>query len=194
MTSSPNEKPVSGLDEFRAALLDYKSISSWAMGGTLAVPLVDYAVRLGPPWPWTGGVPIITSIAELLTLICVFHFWSQSSRRSVSRRIVILIVLLVICFGSYLYFNGTFTFSTPVGEKFVKGFTLTPDAALLITPEYTTDAMLEEFGYRPEAVWTSSSITVVQLILLFLWLLSFISLSAAIASFVLYHRRRPARN
>jgi len=194
MTSSPSEKPVTGLDEFRAALLDYKNISSWAMGGTVAVPLLDYVVRLGPPWPWAGGVPIITAVAELLTLICVFHFWSRSSRKSVSRRIVILIVLLVICFGSYLYLNGTFTFSTPLGEKFVKGFTLTPDAALLITPEYTTDAMLEEMGYRPDAVWTSSSITVMQLVLLFLWLLSFISLSATIASFVLYHRRTSVRN
>ena len=55
MTSSPGEKPVSGLDEFRAALLDYQSVSSWAVGGTVAVPLVDYVVRLGPPWPWAPG-------------------------------------------------------------------------------------------------------------------------------------------
>jgi TctA family transporter len=195
MTSPPTEKPVTGLDEFRAALLDYKSISSWAMGGTVAVPLVDYVMRLGPPWPWAGGVPITTSVAELLTLICVFHFWSRSSRKAVSRRMVILIILLVICFGAYLYHNSTFTFFTPVGEKLVKGFTLRSDEAPLIPSVYpTADDALEGAEYRPDLVWTSSSITAMRLTLLFLWLFSFVSLSAAIASFTLYHRRRPARS
>ena len=196
MTSSPSEKPVTGLDEFRAALLDYKSISSWAMGGSVAVPLVDYVMRLGPPWPWAGGVPIITSVVELLTLICVFHFWSRSSRKSVSRRTVGLIILLVICVGVYLYHNSTFTFSSPGdGEKLVKGFTLRPDIAPLIPSDFpTADDVLESAEYRPEAVWTSSSITAMRLILLSLWLCSFVLLSATISSFVLYYRARPARS
>lgn len=194
MTSPTDEKPVTGLDEFRAALLDYKSISSWAMAGSVAVPLVDYVMRLGPPWPWAGGVPIITSVAELLTLICAFHFWSRSSRKGSSRQMVLLIVLLVICFGAYLYCNSTYTFASPVdNEKHAKGFTLRPDVAPLIAPDYTPDDALESAEYRPEEVWTASSITIMRLTLLFLWLLSFISLSAAIASFVLYHRRRPVR-
>lgn len=195
MTSSASKKPVTGLDEFRAALLDYKSISSWAMAGSVAVPLADYVMRLGPPWPWAGTVPIITSVAELLTLICAFHFWSRSSRKGSSRQIVLLVVLLVIFFGAYLYCNSTYTFSSPVDDaKYVKGFTIRPDVAPLIASDYTPDDALEGAEYRAEEVWTSSSITIMRLTLLFLWLFSFISLSAAIASFVLYHRRRPARN
>jgi hypothetical protein len=194
MTSSPDKKPVTGLDEFRAALLDYKNISSWAMAGSVAIPLVDYVMRLGPPWPWAGGVPIITAVVELLTLICAFHFWSRSSRKGSSRQIVVLIVLLLIFFGAYLYFNSTYTFSSPVDdEKHVKGFTIRPDVAPLITSDFTLDDALRSAEYRPEEVWTTSSITIMRLTLLFLWLVTFISLSASIASFVLYHRRRPAR-
>jgi hypothetical protein len=194
MTSSLDKKHVTGLDEFQAVLLDYKSVSSWAMKGSLAVPLVDYVIGLGPPWPWAGGVPIITSVAELLTLICLFQFASRASRKATSRILVVLTVVLLLSFSAYLYLNSTYTFSSPVdGEKHVKGFTVRPDVAPLIAPDFTLDDALAAAEYRPEEVWTSSSITTMRLTLLFLWLLSFISLSAAISSFILYQRGRPAR-
>jgi hypothetical protein len=192
MTGSPSQTFSTGLDEFRAALSDYRSVSSWALGGSVAVPLVDYVMRLGPPWPWAAGVPIITSVAELLTLILVFHFWSRSRRKEVSRRLIGLLGLLVIAFGAYLYLNSSLTFSHPVdGEKCIKGFKVRSDVR--ITSDYSADDALKETAYLPEEVWTSSSITMTRLSLLFLWLLSFVSLSAAISSFVMYHRRRPTR-
>lgn len=156
----------------------------------MAVPLVDYVARLGPPWPWAAGVPIITSVVELLTLIVVFHFWCRSRRRDVSRRLVIAVILLLGGFGIYLYLNSSFTFSSPVdGEKYVKGFTVKPDVAPLITSEYSPDSALKGAEYRPDEVWTSSSIGLMRLSLLFLWLFSFACLSVMISSFVLYHRR-----
>jgi hypothetical protein len=194
MARLSGQSPSSSLDEFRAALLDYKGISSWAMGGSAAVPLVDYAVRLGPPWPLATGVPIITFIAELLTLICTFHFWYHSSRRQVSSRIIASLILLSLFFGAYLYVDSSFTYSSPVnGEKYVKGFRLRPDVASLISTDFTPDDALKSAEYNPAEVWTSSTITAMSLILLCLWLLSFISLAATIASFVIYHRLRPAR-
>lgn len=194
MANSTEQPLRTSLDEFRAVLLDYKSISSWAMGGSVAVPLVDYVVHLGPPWPSASGVPIITSVVELLTLICVFHFWSRSNRKAVGRRMVGLIVLLCVFFAGYLYLNSSFTFSSPVnGEKYVKGCELRPDVAPIITPDYSSNDALRDAEYKPEEVWTSSSITTMRLSVLCLWLCSFVSLSAAISSFVLYHRGRPAR-
>lgn len=191
MAKSSNQTPATGLEEFRAAILDYKNISSWAMGGSLAVPLVDYLTRLGPPWPWTGAVPIITSVAELLTLICVFHFSSRASRKTTSSTLIVLITLLVVSFGGYLYANSTYTFTSPVdGEKVVKGFKIRDDVAPMLRPDFTEEDALMGAEYRVEEVWTSSSITAARLILLVLWLFSFICLSAALAVFVLHHRRR----
>jgi hypothetical protein len=127
-------------------------------------------------------------------LILAFHYWSRSSRKKVSRRLIGLLVLLVMAVGAYLYLNSSFTFSSPVnGEKYIEGFKVRPDVAPLITSDYTTDDALKNSEYRPEEVWTSSSITGMRLGVLFLWLLSFVCLSAAISSFVLYHRRLPAR-
>jgi|SRR5215213_2143637 len=195
MTSTPRTTPVTGLDEFRAALFDYKSISSWAMDGSVVVPLLDHVTRLGPPWPWAGTVPIITSIAELLTLICVFHFWSRSGRERTNRKLVVLIVLLLISFGAYLYVNSAYTFSSPVDdEKRVKGFVVRDDVKRVITSDFAVDDALQGAEFRPEEVWTSSSITAMRLTLLFLWLLSFVSLSTAIGTFVLYQRRRRVTN
>jgi hypothetical protein len=186
------EKPSrSGLDEFRAVIADYKSIGPWVMGGTVLVPLVDYVLRLGPPWP--EGVVIITSVVELLVLISVFHFWFGSGYKRVSRRMVFSFVLLVVSFGAYLYFNSSYTFTVGTStDKYVKGFVLRPDVAPLIAPDFTPDDALSSAEYRPEAVWTAGSITAVRLVLLSLWLTSFVLLSTAIASFVIYHRRRPA--
>ena len=182
---------TNGLKEFRAALLDYRSVSSWAMGGSVAAPLVDYLLRLGPPWP--PGVSLITSVAELLTLICAFHFWARLGRGRVSRRMVAAAALLLALFGGYLYLNSSYTFTTPADEqKHVKGFELRPDVAPLVRPDFTADDALKGAEYRPEEVWTSSSISVMRLALLGLWLFSFVALAACIASFVLYHRRHPA--
>ena len=179
----------SGLEEFRAVIADYKSIGPWAMGGTVFVPLVDYVLRLGPPWP--EGVAIITSIVELLVLIVVFHFGFGSGYKRVSRRMMVSLVLLVVSFGAYLYFNSSFTFTAGASaDKFVKGFVLRPDVVPLITSDFTVDDALRSSEYRPEAVWTENSITAMRLILLSVWLVSFVLLSMTIASFVIYQRRR----
>jgi hypothetical protein len=192
-TSQPKEF-TTGLDEFRAALADYKSISSWIMGASVAVPLVDYVAGLGPPWPWNNSVPVITSVAELLALMCAFHFLSRANRRITNRILFALIVTLLILFGGYLYFNSQYTFVSPVNdEKYVKGFTLRTDVTAVISESYTSDDALRGAEYRPEEVWTRTSITLMRLTLLALWLGSFVSLSTTLAIFVLFHRRRIKR-
>ena len=184
--------PHSGLDEFRAVIADYKSIGPWVLGGTVLVPLVDYVLRIGPPWP--NGIAILTSIAELLVLICVFHFWSTSGYRRVSRRMVISIVLLVVFGGVYLYLSSSYTFTAGASsDRFVKGIVPRPEVEPLLTPKFTADDALRSSGYNPQAVWTTASITAMRLILLSLWLVSFVFLSTTIASFVIYYRRRHAR-
>jgi hypothetical protein len=182
--------PRSGLDEFRAVIADYRSIGPWAIGGTVFVPLVDYILRLGPPWP--EGIAGITSVTELLVLMCVFHFGFRSGYKRVSRRMIVSLVVLTVCFGAYLYLNSYFTYTAgATGEKFVKGFIVRPDVAPLINSDFTPDDALAGSEYRAESVWTGDSITAMRLLLLLLWLTSFCSLATAIASFIIYHRRRP---
>jgi hypothetical protein len=180
-----------GLEEFRAALTDYKSVGPWAMGGAVSVPLWDYVMQLGPPWP--GGLPVITSVAELLVLIVAFHFWFRSPRKHVSHRLILFLVLLVVCFGAHLYCDSTYTYTAGAdATKLVKGFTLRPDVAPLISADFTPEDALRSAEYKAEAVWTAGSITAMRLILLALWLASFVFLSATVVTFVLYYRRRPA--
>jgi hypothetical protein len=192
--TSMNEKPHrTRMDEFRSTLADYKSIGPWALGGTVFVPLADYAIRLGPPWP--DGLAIITSIVELLVVLTVFHFWYRSSYKRASRRMLLAIALLVGCFGVYLYLNSLFTFTAGANAaKYIKGYAVRPDVAPLITADFTVDDALASSEYNAEAVWTKGSIAVMRIILLFLWLISFALLSMTISSFVIYHRRKRARS
>lgn len=178
-----------GLDEFRDVLTDYKSVSSWILGGTIAVPLADIVLQLGPPWP--TGVAIITSVAEILTLIFAFHFWLRQPFKQVSRRMRVALVLLIVFFGIYLYLNSAYTFASPTdGERFVKGFILRPDVVPLIRNGYTPDDALKGAEFQAREIWTVSSINAMQITLLTLWLLSFTVLSIFIASFVMYQRGR----
>jgi hypothetical protein len=184
-----NNPAPTGLDEFRSVIADYRGVSSWMIGGTVAVPLVDFVLRLGPPWP--AGVAVITSVAELLTLIFAFHFWYRQAFKQVTRRMRISLAILLICFGVYLYLNSAYTFTSPVdGEKFVKGLSIRPDVKPLIRNGYTPDDALKGAEYQAREVWTSSSIDGMRIALLILWLGSFVSLAVFIASFVMYQRRR----
>lgn len=49
------------------------------------------------------SIAIITSIVELLVLIVVFHFWFGSGYKRVSRGMLVSLMLLIACFGAYLY-------------------------------------------------------------------------------------------
>jgi hypothetical protein len=184
------EPAKSGLGEFRDVISDYKTVGPWAIGGAVFVPLVDYVVKIGPPWP--PGLAIITAVAEFLVLLAAFHFGFRSGYKRVSWRIIVGVVVLVFFFGPYLYLSSSFVYSFD-NERMVKGFVVRPDVKPLITPDYTADDALADSEYRAETVWTRGSITSMRLILLALWLVGFCGLSLAIASFVIYQRRKVVR-
>lgn len=186
-------KPAkTGLDEFREVATDVRSISPWIIGGAVAVPLVDVVLQIGPPWP--TGIGLVTSALELIVIICAFHFWHRISYRRATRVMLITLACLIVFFGAYLYFSNAYVFSSPSdGQRYVKGFVLREDIVPLIRKDYTAADALAGAQYRPDEVWTSSSITLMQLNLLLLWAISFTALSLFIATFVIYQRRRAVR-
>lgn len=182
-----------GLDEFRDVVTDYKGVLSWVVNGAIAAPLADFVLHLGAPWP--SGVPVITSVVELIILIGIFHFWRGKSQKLLTRRMVVALVFLALSFAGYLYFFSSYTFVNPATSKrYAKGFVVRPDIQTMIpNPIKSADAALVGAEYKEEDVWTSQSLTAARLALLATWLLLFGSLSAFIGTFVLAQRKRKSR-
>jgi hypothetical protein len=99
-------------------------------------------------------------------------------------------------FVLYLILLGTFTFTEPVSqEREVKGVVLKDSALSEIEairkkgkPHYSVDEYLSGKENDPENVWTSWSITLMQVVLVVVWLAMFISLSMFIGTFVMFQK------
>src|ERR1700752_75635 len=185
--------PQNGLQEFREILSDVKSLTTWAIGGVVARPLVDLVLHTGPPWP--KGVAVITSMVELISLMFVFHFWTGKNQKAISFRLTLSFMILLIGFFGYLFLFASYTFVNPAtSARYAKGFVVKPEVAAMV-PDLirTPEAALAGLEYREEEVWTGGSIVAVRIVLLAVWLLTFGSIAAFIGTFVLAQRRRRRR-
>lgn len=182
--------PSSGLEEFGAVVSDYKRVASWFVLGTVAGPLADYVVKLGPPWP--SQVPVLTSIAELVVLVWVFHFCSRAKRSTIDSLMRRSLVAAIFGLILYLLLSGNYVFEDPMGNRGVKGLVLRSVVKPLVTDAYTLDDALKGAEYRPERVWTMWSIAAMQVFLLGSWMISFSSLAAFVGLFVVYRRHHGA--
>jgi uncharacterized surface protein with fasciclin (FAS1) repeats len=182
-----------GLEEFREVIGDFKSLTSWTVKGAVVAPLADLVLRVGAPWP--DGVPVITSVLELITLICVFHFWFGKSHKQLTRLMKVFLVIVCVSFFGYLYLLDTYTFVSPASSKrYAKGFIELPNVKRLIPAEFkTADEVLRNSEYKEEEVWTAGSITAARLVLLAVWLTLFASLSVLIATFIMAQRRKTVK-
>lgn len=182
--------PRTGLDEFREVVTDFRSFLSWTLNVAIVAPIADFVIKLGPTWP--SGLPIITTLVEVIVLMLLFHFFARKAQRRISRVMYGVLCALVFAFPAYLVIRETYTFESAVTKnRDAKGFVLRPEVATLI-PASVTDAddALVKAEYEPKSVWTPGSITAVKMTLLGLWLVTFASLVASLASFVLLQRKR----
>jgi hypothetical protein len=186
---------MTGLEEFNQVIADFRSISSLAVKGAVAAPFGDVILRqfnlgLAPPWP--TGVLIISSVAELLALIYIFHYWRSKTKKSFNKRMLGALLVMIVGFSAYVYLFGTFTRQHPkTRQMLVLGFE--PANASLkaaFNEGYTVDQALDENEYNPASIWTARSINATRIVLLAAWLLTFIALSVFIGAFVIAQRSR----
>jgi hypothetical protein len=200
-----------GLKEFKTVIADFGNLSSLAVKGVILTPMVDLVLKLGPPWP--SGIDFIASIAQLLALIYIFHFWYSLKKARVNARMRVALALAFLGFVGYFLLVSTFTFRTVTEDRRVTiGFVRTEEGEKLfnkqlpappdsdgpawIPPYYTqtTVAAYQEaakMGPNPEElIWTPWSITLVRLGLLLSWVLLFVSIAIFIGAFIIVQRRR----
>lgn len=185
----------SGLDDFKALLKDVSGLSVWAIGAGVGAPFAAALTALAPP-PWPKSIALITSIMELIVLICVFQFFATALRQRVNRLMLLTIVLFAVAGSSYLVCYNRYTFEVPTNHaRGVMGFVCT-DEARLVYGEDCQDKPNEKLAsaeYEASRIWKAWSIDRVTYALNGLWLFSFGALSFTIGLFVVFQSRQPAR-
>jgi hypothetical protein len=71
-------QPITGLDEFKRLLSEYKSLSVWAAGASIVVPFVASALSVIPPWP--GGLDIITAVIQIGALVVAYQTFRNDAQ------------------------------------------------------------------------------------------------------------------
>lgn len=176
-----------GLVGFKELLHEFKGLSLWAVGGSMAVPFAAALTSLSPPWP--RSIVLVTAIAELVALIYVYQFL-KSAKRKVINKIVTVSGLFLIVFGAvYLAAVSLCTYEVPTTkERFVKGYVCTPDAIAVFKdkcPNLGLDE-LKTAEYDADRLWTERSIAITRLAVVGLWLGTFVALSVLVGSFLVY--------
>jgi hypothetical protein len=176
-----------GLLGFKDLLKEFRGLSLWAVGGAVAVPFAAALAALSPPWP--PSIVLVTAIAELVTLIYVYHFLRKVRRKSIDRILAVSGLLWVLIGATYLATVSLYTYEIPTTkERFVKGFQCASDAAAVFR-EKCPDLGLDEIKtaeYDADRLWTARSIAIMRLTLVALWLSAFAALSALVSSFLVY--------
>jgi hypothetical protein len=177
------------MSEFKAVVSDFGQLSSLALKGVFAAPCLDLWLKIGPP-P-ARAIAVLASLAEFLTVVWGFHFWSNLSRRRLNTRIRFALGLFCVGLASTLFLVTMFTESPGEGrDRVVKGLAVREDVQHIIGPTYSPEQALKDSEYDPTAVWTQSSIAFMRVILTIAWLVTFASLAGYLTGFILQQRRR----
>jgi asparagine N-glycosylation enzyme membrane subunit Stt3 len=186
-----SESPVArGLDDFKRLLTEFRGLSTWAVGSALTVPFAAALTDLSPPWP--KGVVLVTAIVELLVLALVFQFFRTARKSLINWMMATSVLALAVVSPVYLLQLSLYTYEVPTTkERFVKGDECTPWAKQVYSdfcPDLGHD-QLREAEYSAERLWTRRSVAAARVRLVLLWAAAFVTLSAALGSFLVFQLR-----
>src|SRR3954449_8480468 len=115
----------SGYQEFVRIVRRFKSLSAMTLTAGGGVPFVAYLAGLAPPWP--PGVLALTALAELISLILVYHFLNHKSRHLIDQVLKFGTAGLTLVSLFYWGCFALFTFSLPLnGGRELKGIVCKP--------------------------------------------------------------------
>ena len=185
---------MTGLDDFKQLLKEFRGLSVWAAGGSVVLPFIASFIAVIPPWP--GGLNVMTSVFQLVALIFVYQAYSGSKRATITRNIGILAVALFVIILVYMVLFSIVTIYVPEAKRsIVIGYECV-EAAKLVFKNKCPFLDLEDLAgvaYDEFLLWTRTSIALTRILLIALWFLFFICLAALIGKFLVFQMKRNVR-
>ncbi len=181
---------MTGLEEFKRVLSEYRNLSLWAAGTSVIFPFIASFLSVIPPWP--AGLNVITSVMQLGALIVAYQTF-RNSARYVNRNVKLWAAIGFAVVLAYMIMFTLFTvYVPPASRSIVVGFECSADAQRLygqkcpfLGLEELSAAAFDEF-----LLWTKLSIAVTRTLLIALWFAIFICLAFLIGQFLVYQMKR----
>ena len=181
---------MTGLDQFKLLLKEFRNLALWAAGGSVFLPFIASFIAVIPPWP--RGLNIMTAIFQFIALMAVYQVYFSKPKRTITRNVS---VLAAACFAIVIGYMVLFTLFTiyipPAKRSIVIGYQCRPDALKIFgdrCPFLTFDE-LASVSFDEFLLWTPLSIALVRVLLIVLWFLFFIGLAALMGQFLIYQMR-----
>ena len=188
------------LDVFLDQIKSVKKIISVAATGLISTQLLVLFTGYQPPWH--PGLTIITTLMELTVLVLSFQFFSQSTKKSTNKTIIISFVLLMFFSLLYMILYSFFVFKIPSTNTYITlGCGLTNDSYMFLKENKVdinkiNDTCPGEFykilvssQFESTNVWIPWTVKVINILLLLSWLICFGTLSLFLGVFVSFQSR-----
>jgi hypothetical protein len=185
---------VTGLDDFKELLKEFRGLSMWAAGGSVVLPFIASFIAVIPPWP--NGLNVMTSVFQLVALIFVYQAYSGSKRATITRNIGILAVAMFVIILAYMILFSILTIYVPEAKRsIVVGYECLPSAKVVFGSKcpFLDLQDLAGVAYDEFLLWTRSSIALNRSLLIALWFVFFICLAALIGKFLVFQMKRHVR-
>lgn len=186
-------------DQFKLIVERFGWIAGLALAGGIFAPIVAEAAGIAPTYP--ASLPFITSLFMLLTLVLIFTFASGMARKPYRRLLLAAVLAFILSLGGYLYSYDRFQYRVPGSTEIVTlGCGWKSDARrvarqMKIDPQGECPGefaeILNEAENIPDNIWAREGLGQIRLLLVALWLMIFVSLTAAIGAFAAYLSRKP---
>ena len=185
---------MTGLDDFKQLLKEFRGLSLWAAGGSVGLPFIASFIAVIPPWP--NGLNVMTSVFQLVALIFVYQRYQGSKRATITRNIGILAATMFFVILAYMILFSILTIYVPEAKRsIVIGYECLPDANKIFGSKcpFLDLGDLAGAAYDEFLLWTRPSIALTRSLLIALWFMFFICLATLIGQFLVFQMKRNVR-
>jgi hypothetical protein len=185
---SPSDKPTLPQVSAGGLMAALRSPFPWAVASVLALPFAAAYGELTPPWP--PRVEIVTAVIGAVAFMLSGH-WLRAMRQAVVNRVIVGSAgAFVVAVCVYMLAASIYIYQVPTTkERWVKGYACSMEAALLYKDKcpYLGVDELRGAEYEAERLWSVQSIATIKVMLLAMWLVTFIALATLIVAVVLHY-------
>lgn len=188
---------MSGLDDFKKTLREFRGLALWATAGTGLLPILGHFAEVAPVWPSNSA--LLTSICILIVLALCFQTLRSAPKKRVTRVMFVSSGIMFWMLGTYLVLSLQFVVSVGrPSQRIVLGCgwnELTRDVATEFGARPSVSCpgnyrrLLAAAEYDSTAIYEIWPLTAIKFITFTSWLMFFCGFSIAVGAFVIHQMR-----
>lgn len=157
-----------GMDEFFSFTSDFTKLIGVAFASGFVLLLTQFSSAM-PPWP--KAIFQLSAVFQVMILILVYQVHFRVSRARTTRHLRTTFLLFAVSVAVYFPTVSMLEFSSPNGDRFLRGLTCTKEATQLFgsaCPFLSLD-QIAEASFDDFTLWTGAGLFAARILVLSLW-------------------------